>query len=98
MQADETMTKQESEEMIKQLEKVFDIVRLLDEETLYGGSGIESEGGEVCQCYSFWGRNGTGICSILCQCVSPAEYPEDRARGRSDCGQSSLFPFGDTRI
>lgn len=26
MQADETMTKQESEEMIKQLEKVFDIV------------------------------------------------------------------------
>ena len=35
MQADETMTKQESEEMIKQLEKVFDIVRLLDEETLY---------------------------------------------------------------
>ena len=31
MQADETMTKQESEEMIKQLEKVFDIVRLLDE-------------------------------------------------------------------
>ena len=45
MQADETMTKQESEEMIKQLEKVFDIVRLLDEETLYGGSGIESEGG-----------------------------------------------------
>ena len=37
MQADETMTKQESEEMIKQLEKVFDIVRLLDEETLYGG-------------------------------------------------------------
>ena len=57
MQADETMTKQESEEMIKQLEKVFDIVRLLDEETLYGGSGIESEGGEVCQCYSFWGRN-----------------------------------------
>lgn len=44
MQADETMTKQESEEMIKQLEKVFDIVRLLDEETLYGGSGIESEG------------------------------------------------------
>lgn len=40
MQADETMTKQESEEMIKQLEKVFDIVRLLDEETLYGGSAI----------------------------------------------------------
>ncbi|MFR5083641.1 MAG: hypothetical protein ACLTEE_14335 [Anaerobutyricum hallii] len=32
-------------------------MRLLDEETLYGGSGIESEGGEVCQCYSFGGRN-----------------------------------------
>lgn len=57
MQADVTMTKQEAEDMIKQLEKVFDIVRLLDEETLYGGSGIESEGGDVCQCYSFWGRD-----------------------------------------
>lgn len=40
MQADETMTKQESEEMIKQLEKVFDIVRLLDEETLYGMEAV----------------------------------------------------------
>lgn len=57
MQADGTMTKQEAEEMIKQLEKVFDIVRLLDEETLYGGSAIESETGDVCQCYSFWGRD-----------------------------------------
>ena len=37
MQADETMTKQESEEMIKQtLKKYSTIVRLLDEETLYG--------------------------------------------------------------
>ncbi len=57
MQADVTMTKQEAEEMIKQLEKVFDIVRLLDAETLYGGSGIESESGEVCQCYSFWEKD-----------------------------------------
>ncbi|MFR1558606.1 hypothetical protein [Anaerobutyricum hallii] len=53
MQADETMTKQESEEMIKQLEKVFDIVRLLDEETLYGGSGIESEGGRYASAILF---------------------------------------------
>lgn len=57
MKADVAMTKQESEDMIKQLEKVFDIVRLLDEETLYGGSGIASEGGDVCQCYSLWGRD-----------------------------------------
>ena len=57
MQADGTMTKQEAEGMIKQLEKVFDIVRLLDEDTLYGGQGIVSEDGNVCQCYSFWGRD-----------------------------------------
>ena len=57
MQADVTMTKQEAEDMIKQLEKVFDIVRLLDAETLYGGNGIESESGEVCQCYSFWEKD-----------------------------------------
>ena len=57
MQSDGTMTNQEAEEMIKQLEKVFDIVRLLDRDTLYGGHGIASEGGDVCQCYSFWGRD-----------------------------------------
>ena len=65
MQADVTMTKQEAEEMIKQLEKVFDIVRLLDAETLYGGSGIESESGEVCQCYSFWEKDA--VCE---NCIS----------------------------
>ena len=55
MQTDGTMTKQEAEDMIKQLEKVFDIVRLLDKETLYGRSTIKTDSGDICQCYSFWG-------------------------------------------
>lgn len=55
MQTDETMTKQEAEDMMKQLEKVFDIVRLLDKEALYGGRPIKTDSGEICQCYSFWG-------------------------------------------
>lgn len=58
MQTDETMTKQEAEDMIDQLEKVFDIVRLLDIETVYGGNkAVSGENNpNICQCYSFWQR------------------------------------------
>ena len=86
MQADETMTKQESEEMIKQLEKVFDIVRLLDEETLYGGSGIESEGGEVCQCYSFWNRD------TRCEnCISARVLADKKQRTKIEFIDSDMY-------
>ena len=50
------MTQQESEVMIKELSKVFDVVRLLDEETLETGNlkdGTDAEG-FPCKCYSFW--------------------------------------------
>ena len=38
MNKDTAMTQQESEVMIKELSKVFDVVRLLDEETLETGN------------------------------------------------------------
>ena len=51
------MTQQESEVMIKELSKVFDVVRLLDEETL------ETKG-FPCKCYSFWKkRNNCKNCT-----------------------------------
>ena len=50
------MTQQESEVMIKELSKVFDVVRLLDEETLETGNLKNETGAEEfpCKCYSFW--------------------------------------------
>ena len=48
-----TMTMQEALEMKQQLEQVFSIVRLLDQETLETGEGIE----QPCQCYEKWGRS-----------------------------------------
>ena len=50
------MTQQESEVMIKELSKVFDVVRLLDEETLETGNitDVTDAKGFPCKCYSFW--------------------------------------------
>lgn len=56
MNKDTAMTQQESEVMIKELSKVFDVVRLLDEETLETGNikDITDAKGFPCKCYSFW--------------------------------------------
>lgn len=56
MNKDTAMTQQESEVMIKELSKVFDVVRLLDEETLETGNikDITDAEGFPCKCYSFW--------------------------------------------
>ena len=50
------MTRQESEVMIKELSKVFDVVRLLDDETLETGNikDVTDAEGFPCKCYSFW--------------------------------------------
>ena len=56
MQKEEAMTKKESEDMIRQLEKVFDTVRLLDRTMLCGGKNVvpKEEKPNICQCYDFW--------------------------------------------
>lgn len=50
------MTQQGSEVMIRELSKVFDVVRLLDEETLETGNikDVTDAEGFPCKCYSFW--------------------------------------------
>ena len=56
MNKDTAMTQQESEVMIRELSKVFDVVRLLDEETLETGNikDVTDAEGFPCKCYSFW--------------------------------------------
>lgn len=60
------MTQQESEVMIKELSKVFDVVRLLDKETLETGNitDVTDAEGFPCKCYSFWKkRNNCKNCT-----------------------------------
>ena len=60
------MTRQESEVMIKELSKVFDVVRLLDEEILETGNIKDKTDieGFPCKCYSFWKkRNNCKNCT-----------------------------------
>ena len=59
MNKDTAMTKQESEEMIQQLKKIFEVVRLLDVETLETGNlknKTDAEGFPF-KCYNFWKKN-----------------------------------------
>lgn len=60
MNKDTAMTKQESEEMIEQLKKIFDVVRLLDAEALETGNLQDSTNAEGfhCKCYDAW-KKGT---------------------------------------
>ena len=60
------MTQQESEVMIKELSKVFDVVRLLDEETLETGNitDVTDAKGFPCKCYSF-GRREITVRTVL---------------------------------
>ena len=55
---DESMTKQETKEMMEQLEKVFSIVRILDVEGFEKANSLRKKKipDNPCQCYSFWNR------------------------------------------
>ncbi len=55
MKSDYIMTKQQADEKIKCLEEVFDVVRLLDADTLQVVDGNSHE--NYCECYKFWDRN-----------------------------------------
>ena len=61
MNKDTAMTQQESEVMIKELSKVFDVVRLLDEETLETGNikDITDAEGFPCNAILFGRREPT---------------------------------------
>ena len=54
MKPDAAMTKQEAEEMQKELSKVFSVVRLLGTDMLKTGDTDEPA---ECQCFTFWKRS-----------------------------------------
>lgn len=75
-QNENDMTRHEWEVMLKELKKVFSIVRLLNEEELrtgrLQGSTDMSEG---CECYALWNKN-----SRCDNCISRAAFAEKGKR------------------
>lgn len=55
MVSDYVMTKEEVEEQVKCLKKIFDVVRFLDADTMHL---IDNDGNEtLCECYEFWKKD-----------------------------------------
>ena len=55
MVSDYVMTKEEVEEQVKCLRKIFDVVRFLDAKTL---RLVDNDGHEAtCECYEFWKKD-----------------------------------------
>lgn len=75
-QNENDITRHEWEVMLKELKKVFSIVRLLNEEELrtgrFQGSTDMAEG---CECYALWNKN-----SRCDNCISRAAFAEKGKR------------------
>lgn len=88
MEKEKSMTKQETEEMMKQLEKVFSIVRILDVEGLETANSLNK--GKMpdhpCQCYSFWNRD------TRCEnCISARVLADKKQRTKIEFIDSYMY-------
>lgn len=88
MEKEKSMTKQETEEMMKQLEKVFSIVRILDVEGLETANSLNK--GKMpdhpCQCYSFWNRD------TRCEnCISARVLADKKQRTKIEFIDSDMY-------
>lgn len=86
-QNENDMTRHEWEVMLKELKKVFSIVRLLNEEELrtgrLQGSTDMSEG---CECYALWNKN-----SRCDNCISRAAFAEKGKRTKLEFIDDGIF-------
>ena len=88
MEKEKSMNKQETEEMMKQLEKVFSIVRILDVEGLETANSLNK--GKMpdhpCQCYSFWNRD------TRCEnCISARVLADKKQRTKIEFIDSDMY-------
>lgn len=88
MEKEKSMTKQETEEMMKQLEKVFSIVRILDVEGFETANSFNK--GKMpdhpCQCYSFWNRD------TRCEnCISARVLADKKQRTKIEFIDSDMY-------
>lgn len=88
MEKEKSMTKQETEEMMKQLEKVFSIVRILDVEGLETANSFNKgkTPDHPCQCYSFWNRD------TRCEnCISARVLADKKQRTKIEFIDSDMY-------
>lgn len=88
MEKEKSMTKQETEEMMKQLEKVFSIVRILDVEGLETANSLNKDKmpDHPCQCYSFWNRD------TRCEnCISARVLADKKQRTKIEFIDSDMY-------
>lgn len=88
MEKEKSMTKQETEEMMKQLEKVFSIVRILDVEGLETANSLNKSKmpDHPCQCYSFWNRD------TRCEnCISARVLADKKQRTKIEFIDSDMY-------
>lgn len=85
---EKSMTKQETEEMMKQLEKVFSIVRILDVEGLETANSLNK--GKMPdhprQCYSFWNRD-----TRCANCISARVLADKKQRTKIEFIDSDMY-------
>lgn len=88
MEKEKSMTKQETEEMMKQLEKVFSIVRIFDVEGLETANSLNK--GKMpdhpCQCYSFWNRD-----TRCANCISARVLADKKQRTKIEFIDSDMY-------
>ena len=88
MEKEKSMTKHETEEMMKQLEKVFSIVRILDVEGLETANSLNKDKmpDHPCQCYSFWNRD------TRCEnCISARVLADKKQRTKIEFIDSDMY-------
>ena len=88
MGMDESMTKQETKEMMEQLEKVFSIVRILDVEGFEKANSLRKKKipDNPCQCYSFWNRDKR------CEnCISARVLADKKQRTKIEFINSDMY-------
>lgn len=82
------MTRQEVEEEIKVLEKIFDVVRILDGESLSKMQENPCVGVQLgmCKCYEFWKKNKP------CEnCISVKAYTEKRQKTKLELFDTDIY-------
>ena len=83
MKPDAAMTKQEAEEMQKELSKVFSVVRLLGTDMLKTGDTDEPA---ECQCFTFWKR------SHRCEnCISRRAFLDKSQKSKLEILDSKIY-------
>lgn len=88
MNTDTQVTKQQIEEETKVLEKIFDVVRILDGESLQKMQEDPCVGVEIgmCQCFEFWKKNKP------CEnCTSVKAYTEKQQKTKLEFLDSDIF-------